>query len=70
LAQVTRGQAVAVIVDGYSTSSSGSFTLRIRKQTEQGFCTGGGDEDGDGIIDCSDSDCMADPACQSSGGGP
>jgi hypothetical protein len=28
-------------------------------------CTGGGDEDCDGLIDCGDPDCDADPACPS-----
>lgn len=27
------------------------------------ICTGGTDEDGDGTIDCADTDCTADPAC-------
>ena len=31
-------------------------------------CTNGVDDDGDGDIDCADSDCAGDPAC--SGGGP
>jgi len=32
------------------------------------ICTGGADEDGDGDVDCADSDCAADPACAGGGG--
>ncbi|MFH1536315.1 MAG: MopE-related protein [Patescibacteria group bacterium] len=32
------------------------------------ICTGGADEDGDGDVDCADSDCVADPACAGGGG--
>lgn len=35
--------------------------------TETGNCTDGDDNDCDGNIDCADSDCTADPACQSGG---
>jgi endo-1,4-beta-D-glucanase Y len=31
-------------------------------------CTGGADDDCDGAIDCADSDCSSDPACQTSCG--
>jgi hypothetical protein len=31
--------------------------------TPDEICTGGGDEDGDGAIDCDDPDCGADPTC-------
>lgn len=36
------------------------------------ICAGGADEDGDGDVDCADSDCAADPACISAAscGGP
>ncbi|HZI11033.1 MAG TPA: hypothetical protein VE153_11640 [Myxococcus sp.] len=68
-ADLTAGQAIAVIVDGYGGSSSGSYTLGIWKQTEAGLCTGGSDEDRDGLVDCGDGDCAADPACRSPLGG-
>lgn len=31
--------------------------------TSWGICTGGEDEDGDGLIDCNDFGCLEDPAC-------
>ncbi|MFP2930703.1 hypothetical protein ACLESO_37000 [Pyxidicoccus sp. 3LG] len=67
--ELRASQAVAVIVDGYGTGYSGSYTLGIWKQDEQGLCTGGADEDGDGAIDCEDWDCSADVACQQTQGG-
>jgi hypothetical protein len=62
-------QSIAVIVDGFSAFSEGAYTLGVWKQDEAGMCTGGRDEDRDGAIDCNDSDCEADPACQVSWGG-
>jgi len=60
------GQAVFVIVDGWSNSSasnSGDFTLTVRKatgSTVELVCDDQSDGDGDGDIDCADSDCAFD----------
>ena len=68
------GVAVFVIVDGWSntsTSNSGDFTLTVRKatgSTVELICDDQADNDGDGDVDCADSDCAFDrDTCVESG---
>ena len=35
----------------------------LAKLTTTEICDNGIDDDGDGLIDCSDDDCVGDPAC-------
>ena len=60
---LTNGQTVAVIVDGYS-DNSGDYQLEIfAPVADEVDCFDGVDEDLDGDFDCADSDCAAEPAC-------
>lgn len=61
------GEPIAIIVDGYGSSSTGSYVLHVRPLSEAGYCTGGGDEDGDQLVDCADPDCAAYPICTGAG---
>ena len=47
-------------VEDYMVTIDGCTTAEI--------CNNGIDDDGDGDIDCADSDCASDPSCNSSGG--
>ncbi len=40
------------------------ISIRCMATSLETNCTDGIDNDGDGLVDCSDSDCTADPACQ------
>jgi len=48
---------VHVVVDGFSGSESGDFTLSVSGKEE--ICDDGLDGDGDGLIDCEDLDCFS-----------
>jgi hypothetical protein len=65
------GQTVLVVVDSAEDSafSAGSFELHIDEQREHeaGACFDGRDNDGDGWVDCSDTDCHSEPGCAGSG---
>jgi hypothetical protein len=61
LATLAAGETVAIIVDS-SAGESRSFNLSVAP-SEEGFCTDGEDNDGDGYVDCNDGDCSSDPAC-------
>lgn len=50
-----------------SGESCGTCALDCSTGAE--VCTGGADEDCDGAVDCSDADCIGDPACSTSCGG-
>ncbi len=51
-----------VIVDGWGTNH-GDFQLHVTTGTRE-VCTNGVDDDGDGLVDCSDvADCGTDPFC-------
>ncbi|MFH2006637.1 MAG: hypothetical protein ABI333_08640, partial [bacterium] len=69
---LTAGQYRMIVVDGYSSSSSGTYDLNIVRLgavcDETGLCVDGIDNDGDGDTDCADTDCAADPACVPPGG--
>ena len=62
---VAQGESVVIVIDGYDSSSSGNYSLDIISTFEPD-CTDGLDNDGDGDIDCADSDCDFDGACSSS----
>ena len=73
---VTAGSTWYIVVDGFQGDTSNyDLTLSVTASgggggsTTETSCTDGLDDDGDGAIDCSDSDCAADPAC-TGGGGP
>jgi hypothetical protein len=58
------GQRYVVVVDGFGGGSTGSYVLNIGQLTpEAGNCEDGVDNDRDGLMDCADMDCVADPAC-------
>jgi hypothetical protein len=64
---VTTGSAWYIVVDGYQGDQSAyDLSLNVVPSTpsSETNCTDGQDEDGDGVTDCDDSDCSADPACQ------
>ncbi len=69
---VTAGSTWYILVDGYQGDSSDyDITLTATGSsggtTTETSCTDGLDDDGDGSIDCADSDCAGDPACAGSG---
>jgi len=58
---------IAIVVDGYN-GGSGPYTLRVSKVNgEAPLCTGGRDEDLDGLIDCDDPDCATSTDCGGTG---
>ncbi len=61
---LTQGQVIVLVVDGYSSQNAGTFLLNIAAQ-EYGACADGTDNDGDGLIDCEDTDCATSPDCTS-----
>lgn len=65
-ATLTSGQTIVIVVDGYSSTSSGTFTLNIYEgvpETEAGACMDMMDNDRDGAIDCADYDCSTETYC-------
>ena len=50
-----------LVVETYSTPSS--FTLAVTCAGQVELCSNGVDDDGDGAVDCADSDCVNDPVC-------
>ncbi|MEC7984828.1 MAG: MopE-related protein [Myxococcota bacterium] len=69
---VEEGVDYIVVVDGYSSSSTGTYQLDIALSEgvgcsgEEQDCSDGDDNDGDGFVDCADSDCGSQVACQES----
>jgi hypothetical protein len=65
------GQTVLVVVDSPRDGAftSGHFELHIdeKRESEAGVCFDGRDNDGDGEVDCADTDCQAEPGCAGSG---
>jgi hypothetical protein len=60
---ITAGTRIVIIVDSFSPVG-GAFVLNIRPvMNETGRCVDGIDNDGDGFIDCVDSDCTSDASC-------
>ena len=69
---VTGGTEYWIRVAGWDGTASGAGTLNITlggggPGAEN--CTNGTDDDGDGLIDCADPDCFANPVCGGGGGG-
>jgi len=58
---------VRIVVDGFSGSTSGDFTLAVSGKEE--ICDDGLDGDGDGLVDCADLDCFS-AACAGTGDWP
>jgi hypothetical protein len=69
---VEAGEEYLVIVDGYSSFSTGSYVLDIAFSEGvdcnggEFACDDGTDNDGDGDIDCDDADCASLQACNES----
>jgi hypothetical protein len=60
------GNLYYLVVDGYLPADAGDFTLRLdclRQDDVETDCASGADEDGDGLVDCSDPDCWWSPLC-------
>ena len=69
---VTAGSSYLVQVGGWN-GTEGNGDLTISLGTGPGpveNCSNGTDDDGDGLIDCADDDCIGDPACGGGGTGP
>ncbi|MFN7146152.1 MAG: hypothetical protein ACK4YP_20440, partial [Myxococcota bacterium] len=56
------GEVFVISLDGASAADTGTFQLNVDPLFELD-CDDGGDEDLDGLLDCADTDCAADPAC-------
>lgn len=63
LVQVTQGQVLTVIVDGYSASEQSSFTLDAEMLQPESLCTDFVDNDLDTFIDCEDPNCQVTASC-------
>ena len=61
---VPQGDTITIVIDAYEVTESGNYLLDIVPSYEPD-CTDGVDNDGDGDIDCDDSDCAFDAACAS-----
>jgi len=60
-----QGEAYYIVVDGYAGGQD-NFTLEVLCPSGGGDgenCENGTDDDGDGAVDCDDTDCATDPAC-------
>lgn len=65
---LTAGQEVIIVVDGGVTDSPETgYRLEITRVDGETQCNDGLDDDGDGKIDCSDSDCAGALACIENG---
>jgi hypothetical protein len=56
-----------VMINGYTAYSGVTLTVSAANAgnpTTETSCSDGVDNDGDGQVDCADSDCSADPVCQ------
>jgi hypothetical protein len=52
-----------VFVDGFGTTSAGSFTLTIAMGLPAEICDNFRDDDADSLVDCADPDCAMAPRC-------
>jgi hypothetical protein len=60
---IRAGTRIVIVMDGFGMGA-GSFVLNLRPvAAETGRCVDGIDNDGDGFIDCVDSDCTSDASC-------
>ena len=65
---LTAGAVIVIVVDGYDDTESGDFVLSITEApARETSCTGGVDEDRDGVADCDDPDCDGDLRCSETG---
>jgi len=61
------GRGYFFVVDG-DDGEEGPYSLSVGcGLDEEANCTDGLDDDGDGLVDCDDPDCLVDPACAPSG---
>ena len=61
---VSAGTEYMIRVGGWSETAAGTGNLEITVTTgSQENCTNGTDDDQDGLIDCEDPDCSAEPSC-------
>jgi len=66
---VESGESYVVVIDGYNSSSLGDyqldvdFTAGVDCNGAELACGDGIDNDGDGAMDCADSDCSSQPIC-------
>ena len=61
--ELDAGAFVVVVVDGHD-GAEGSFSLSIAEITDTELvCDDGVDDDADGLVDCADFDCAAEPSC-------
>jgi hypothetical protein len=58
---LARRERVVIVVDGFS-EFEGNFVLNVNPLGMED-CADGADNDGDGAVDCADSDCTGDPLC-------
>lgn len=65
-ARAQTGGAQAPAAQGDQTPATPPAATPAARETR---CTGRVDEDGDGLVDCADSDCFRDPVCQAGGAG-
>jgi hypothetical protein len=56
------GDQYIIVVDGYTSTSLGTYSLDINVSPES-VCDDGVDNDGDGLTDCEDDDCAEDAVC-------
>lgn len=63
LVPVTAGQELFVIVDGYTSSDFGTFTLGVEEIPPETTCDDLLDDDFNNLIDCADLNCKSDAAC-------
>jgi hypothetical protein len=63
---VTTGSQWYIVIDGYA-GDTWNYTVSLNYEPPpppvEGSCSDGTDGDGDGAVDCADTDCASDPAC-------
>jgi hypothetical protein len=59
------GEELVLHVDGYDDAESGDYVLNITTDIEA-VCADGADDEGDGTVDCLDTDCDLSASCDSS----
>lgn len=65
--ELSECESVVVVIDGSDGAGVGAF--RVAVTASEGACDDGQDGDGDGLVDCADSDC-AGPRCDDPGAWP
>jgi hypothetical protein len=63
LVNVQANQSLAVVVDGYSSSNMGTFSLDVEMVPPETTCSNFEDDDMDSLADCEDPDCQATATC-------